>query len=685
MARARTLVLDTRVNVTGEEKLTKLGKQYETLGTRIKGSLSPGNLLAGAGIALGASQIVSFFGDAVQAAGEFEDTVSATGAIFEKEAIPALEEWAESSATAFGASKQDALAAANSMAIFGKSAGLAGQDLIDFSTELTQLGGDLASFFGGTTEDAIAAVGSALRGEFEPIRKYGVLLDAATLQQKAFELGIVSSTKNALTPQQKVLAAQAAIMEQTADAQGDFARTSDGLMNSQRILAAELENVTIEIGEELLPVMVDLVHFVSDVGVPAIRGMVDALKDLGEPSAGGIPIIGEIEAALNASSDFGLRLNDHLTGMKFRIEDALEETGLSYEELRDRIHRVMEATGQEQEEALDTILNAHKEVAGQVATILPQSIKQATSAIDDAATDMAEGIPEAMQDAQDEAAKIARQTPGALANQLRAGIDDYDDALEELTVVAENSVSDLAERQKIEGILASTELTDALNSDSTRTRLLALDLASDLIADYELIAPGALKAGELVNPELSRGLDSNLSLVEDSADAIVNAAGDPLIDLGNDAYGWGQKVSSQFNAGFSSYIGAVRETSIRLGGAASSGFRLESPAEAGPLSEPGVMGGWGRKLGEMYADGMIDSIPTIRAASIAMGTAAVPSVGLPAVGRTTPAAIGAGTAAGVTTIVNLTVQGDLKARDAEEAAAAIVRAQQLAAVGVRQW
>ena len=94
MAKARTLVLDTRVNVTGEEKLTKLGKQYETAGAKMKSALSPGNILAGAGIALGAQQVISFFGDAVQAAGEFEDTVSATGAIFEKEAIPALEAWA---------------------------------------------------------------------------------------------------------------------------------------------------------------------------------------------------------------------------------------------------------------------------------------------------------------------------------------------------------------------------------------------------------------------------------------------------------------------------------------------------------------------------------------------------------------------------------------------------------------
>ena len=50
----------------------------------------------------------------------------------------------------------------------------------------------------------------------------------------------------------------------------------------------------------------------------------------------------------------------------------------------------------------------------------------------------------------------------------------------------------LAERQKIEGILASQELTDALNSDSLRTRLKAQALVADLVSDYELLEPGAL-------------------------------------------------------------------------------------------------------------------------------------------------------------------------------------------------
>jgi hypothetical protein len=47
------------------------------------------------------------------------------------------------------------------------------------------------------------------------LRQYGVLLDDASLRQAALELGIISTTKNALTPQQKVLAAQALIYKQT--------------------------------------------------------------------------------------------------------------------------------------------------------------------------------------------------------------------------------------------------------------------------------------------------------------------------------------------------------------------------------------------------------------------------------------------------------------------------------------
>ncbi|MGB1526914.1 MAG: hypothetical protein ACPG9N_05005, partial [Miltoncostaeaceae bacterium] len=107
------------------------------------------------------------------------------------------------------------------------------------------------------------ALGSALRGETEPMRKYGVLLDDASLRQEALAQGLIKTTKQALTPQQKVLAAQKLILKQTADAQGDYARTSDSAANRQKALRAQLENVTAELGTALLPAFTMLVGWMQ--------------------------------------------------------------------------------------------------------------------------------------------------------------------------------------------------------------------------------------------------------------------------------------------------------------------------------------------------------------------------------------------------------------------------------------
>jgi hypothetical protein len=140
---------------------------------------------------------------------------------------------------------------------------LSGKDLSKFSTDFVKLlSSDLASFNNTTPEQAINAIGSALRGEAEPLRAYGVLLDDASLRQSALSLGIIKTTKEALTPQQKVLAAQALIYQQTGAAQGDFERTSDGLANKTRILTAQLENAKTTIGEALLPIVLELANFV---------------------------------------------------------------------------------------------------------------------------------------------------------------------------------------------------------------------------------------------------------------------------------------------------------------------------------------------------------------------------------------------------------------------------------------
>jgi hypothetical protein len=190
---------------------------------------------------------------AVQSASDMIEAQTAVNEIFGQSAA-SIVNFSTEGADALGQSATQILNGAKTFGIFGKAAGLAADENVLFSKELIALAADLASFNNTSVDDAITALGAGLRGENEPLRRFGVLLDDATLRAKALEMGIYDGN-GSLTAQQKILAANSAIFEQTATQQGDFARTSDGLANSQRILTAELANLSISIGSAFLPVI----------------------------------------------------------------------------------------------------------------------------------------------------------------------------------------------------------------------------------------------------------------------------------------------------------------------------------------------------------------------------------------------------------------------------------------------
>jgi hypothetical protein len=268
---SRTLKLSILADVANLNKSLKQGESDVSSFTgKLKGfsdKISTAFKVATAAAVLFAGKIAV---DSIKAASDLGETISKVGVLF-GESSKEIEKFANGAAQSLGQTKQQALDAAANFAIFGKSAGLSGQALVSFSTDFVSLAGDLASFNNVSQDDAINAIGSALRGEAEPLRRFGVLLDDATLKNAALELGLISTTKNALTPQQKVLAAQKVIYEQTSAAQGDFARTSDGLANQTKILTAELENTKLIIGEALLPLVLELATAFSTQVVPLIR------------------------------------------------------------------------------------------------------------------------------------------------------------------------------------------------------------------------------------------------------------------------------------------------------------------------------------------------------------------------------------------------------------------------------
>jgi hypothetical protein len=257
-------------------------------------------------------------GPAVTAASDLNETMSKTSVIF-GDADEALFSFAETAATSLGQTKQQALDAAATFGTFGKAAGLTGQDLAGFSTDFTKLASDLSSFNNSTPQEAIDALGAALRGESEPLRRFGVLLSADAIAAEAMRMGLVTTTvseedlavatakvniafekhnqtlekygegslqaqqsalalsqaesrlnaevegtNDKLTAQQKTLATQSLIMNATKDAQGDFGRTSDGLANSQRILTAQMKDLQANMGKILLPIVESAVSFFRD-------------------------------------------------------------------------------------------------------------------------------------------------------------------------------------------------------------------------------------------------------------------------------------------------------------------------------------------------------------------------------------------------------------------------------------
>ena len=255
---------------------------------------------------------------AIQAASDLSEETSKAGVVF-GDVADDVDAFARTASRAFGQSRTDALKAANNFAIFGKAAGLAGDDLVGFSTDFVALASDLASFNNTSPEEAVEAIGAALRGEAEPLRKYGVLLDDATLKAKALEMGIYDGT-GALTAQQKIRAAELVIYEQTTAAQGDFARTSDGLANQQRILSAEIANVVAQIGEKLLPFALKLATFFNDTVIPAVQKVADAFSQNG--------LAGVFEMFSNYLKDKGPQIRDSIVGFLSSAFDWIVGTGL---------------------------------------------------------------------------------------------------------------------------------------------------------------------------------------------------------------------------------------------------------------------------------------------------------------------------------------------------------------------
>ena len=184
MAGNRTLKLSILADIDSLKKnLTNADQEIKGFGNKLGDfAKKAGIALAAAGAAAGVMAI-KIGKEAVAAASDLAETVSKVSVIFGESATN-IESFGAKAAASLGQTRTQAMNAAATFGIFGKSAGLAGEELTSFSTEFVTLASDLASFNNTSVDQAITALGAALRGESEPIRAFGVLLNDATLKAK---------------------------------------------------------------------------------------------------------------------------------------------------------------------------------------------------------------------------------------------------------------------------------------------------------------------------------------------------------------------------------------------------------------------------------------------------------------------------------------------------------------------
>ena len=268
--------------------------------------------LGGLGAYVGIQEVFDWGKYAVSGAADLEQSIGGVQTVF-KDSADQMLSWSDAADQTLGLTANEYNEFAAKLGASLKNAGTPMDELGGKTNDLITMGADLASLYGGTTAEAVDALGSALRGEMDPIERYGISLNDAALTAEGLAMGIEKSG-GSFTNQQKQLITMSLLQKQSADATGNFAREQDTASNVAQRLTAKLKDTAAELGSRLTPYLADLGGWILDKGIPA-------LEEFGE-GIGGIWSILASGDFKGASSTFGLEEDSGVVDFLFRLRDA---------------------------------------------------------------------------------------------------------------------------------------------------------------------------------------------------------------------------------------------------------------------------------------------------------------------------------------------------------------------------
>ena len=288
MARA---TLEMFLKLTGANKtsqgLDKVSKSTKELDKDVKNSAKQNaefaagmssltkGAIAGAALFAG-KQLLDFARSSITAASAAQEAAGAFGTTFGG-AAEQLGEQLSKNANLFGLTTSEAKQLIGVFGAVAQGMGFTQDESADLSSRLFELSGDIASFnnISAGAEPVLRAFQSAIVGEREALKTYGIAISEAEVQTKAFEMTGKTSA-DALTRQEKALATTELLFSKASVQIGNAEREAEGFAAQMLQTRAKTQELREEVGAELLPAAGELIgvfnNFVDDVSPAVVAG-----------------------------------------------------------------------------------------------------------------------------------------------------------------------------------------------------------------------------------------------------------------------------------------------------------------------------------------------------------------------------------------------------------------------------
>jgi len=248
-----------------EKHLGRVGRATEGLKKRFTGlgkAIKVGLVAGAAAMTAAVYTVQRVVRDSISAASALEEVTNKFNVVF-KDQTEQAEKWADALRDSYLMSRREAREYLSSIQDLLVPMGMASNQAGKLSFGIVKLAADLGSFNNLPTAQVMSDIQSAMVGNYETMKKYGVVLTAAAVQQRALDMGLAKN-KDALTVSQKAQAAYNIMMKNSAAAIGDVARSSGSYANQVKQYKANLEDLRVVIGNALLPTVTDIVSKMNE-------------------------------------------------------------------------------------------------------------------------------------------------------------------------------------------------------------------------------------------------------------------------------------------------------------------------------------------------------------------------------------------------------------------------------------